>query len=107
MKVDTKQEYARFCEEYSLDNYPLISYEDDFFEEKSLFIIYFTTSNSAVSYCFTRAHFYPDTLHIEFREKELPPGSIGACVMGGQLLYVEIPKEDFAGCTSFDATCYN
>lgn len=66
-------------------------YDEKYFETKSLALCYIVSSNSAQSVIIEEPEINGDTIIVKYKENS-GENQIGLCVMGGELLVVEVDK---------------
>ena len=90
----TKEVVIAVLEDY-MDNFMkkeevLTKYNEEYFKDGSLALIYETTSNSAINIKVNSLEIVNDTLKINYSRES--SSEVGATVMGGSLIVVEVPK---------------
>ncbi len=88
--VSKRSELEKFMNNFMNKSEVLDKYDDDYFEDKSLALIYETTSNSAISIKVNSLEIVGKSLQIDYSRES--SSEIGAAVMGGYLIVVEVPS---------------
>lgn len=113
-RIDTKEELEGFKTTY--DNQIYISqgnedktafcdkvekYDDSFFGENSLLIVYVISGSGSYEYAFDSISITKDSVCVHIAITNDP--KFGTCDMAGWLITVAVPDSLLKGCTSFDA----
>ena len=107
-RVDTKEELDAFKENYndqlgigSDDEELIAKYDDKFFKDNSLLIVYVESGSGSIEYAFDSMSFTKDSVCVHIVTTNDP--RFGTCDMAGWLITVAVPDSLLKGCTSFDA----
>lgn len=90
MVAGSRSDLESFMKNFYSSSKILDKYSNDYFEDKSLVLIYETTSNSAITFKVNSLEVVDDTLKIDY--SRVSSSEVGATVMGGSLIVVEVPK---------------
>jgi hypothetical protein len=107
-RVDTKEELDTFKESYndrlhigSDDEELIAKYDDKFFKENSLLIVYVESGSGSIEYAFDSMSFTNDSVCVHIVTTNDP--RFGTCDMAGWIITVAVPDSILKNCTSFDA----
>lgn len=107
-RVDTKEELDAFKENYndqlgigSDDEELIAKYDDKFFKDNSLLIVYVESGSGSIEYAFDSMSFTKDSVCVHIVATNDP--RFGTCDMAGWLITVAVPDSLLKDCTSFDA----
>ena len=107
-RVDTKEELEGFKESYndqlhigSDDEELIAKYDDKFFKENSLLIVYVESGSGSYTFGFDRISITKDSVCVHVIQTNDP--MFGTCDMAGWLITVAVPDSILKNCKSFDA----
>lgn len=107
-RVDTKEELDTFKESYndrlhidSDDEEKIAKYDDKFFKDNSLLIVYVESGSGSFEYAFDSMSFTKDSVCVHVIRTNNP--KVITHDMAGWLITVAVPDSLLKNCTSFDA----
>lgn len=88
--ISNRKDLEEYMDNFMKKEEVLTKYNEEYFKDGSLALIYETTSNSAISIKVNSLEIVNDTLKINYSRES--SSEVGATVMGGSLIVVEVPK---------------